>query len=107
MLKNLELNEPVKSSEFTGSNDPIVIGSGKPDVVISISDTTLNKDEVEVERRKVIELSNESILHGYDLAMQLLAKYGMVDAVEALGKHRADIEVGLHNGISERIEGNV
>jgi len=51
------------------------------------------------QKKDIIEQSNSSILKGYDLAIALLEKHGMADAVIALYVNRALIEIGLNNGI--------
>jgi len=102
-MEKLNLNESVKSSEYTGSNEPafeakpILIGAGNPE------DNTLIADE----RRKIVELSNDSILHGYDLAIELLQVAEQLDAVKALEEGRAIIEAGLKHSVESRIEGNI
>lgn len=58
--------------------------------------------EVEEQKKAIIELSNNSVLHGYDMAIEVLVTQGMTDAIKVLATNRAIIEVGLKNGISER-----
>ena len=104
-LDKLDLNESVKSSEQTGSSDkdseqsveysPILIGAG---------DINMAQDKIDEERRKIVELSNESVLHGYDLAIELLKKAEETHSVELLSDNRKIIELGLKNTISERIK---
>ena len=95
-MENLDLNESVKSSEYTGSGEPYKV---------SIPDIT-TESEVNDEKEKIIKLSNDSILHGYDMAIEIVAGHGNTEAVRVLAESRSAIEVGLHNGIKERIKGN-
>lgn len=105
-METLDLNEPVKSSEFTGSADNSSLGSNN---VIEIKKE--NSDELVLsessqleERRKIVELSNESMLHGFDLAVQILAENGNTDAVKLLTEQRALLAIGLKEGIEDRIK---
>ena len=91
-MKSLDLNEPVKSSEFTGSIEP-ASQAGE-----------MTASQILDEKRKIVELSNDSVMHGYDIAIQLLASHGNVDAVKLLGENRAIIEVGLQNSVDERLK---
>lgn len=102
MKQNLDLNAPVKSSESSGS--------GEQD---KIKDIELNEyklatpEEIEANRRKVIELSNESILHGYDMAIELVELSGSAEAASLLKENREIIAKGLGLGIEDRIKDNV
>ena len=99
MKQNLDLNAPVKSSESSGSG-----GQDK------INDIELNEynlvtpEDVEANRRKVIELSNDSILHGYDMALELVELSGSAEAASLLRENRKIIAKGLGLGIEERIK---
>ena len=97
-MESLNLDESVKSSEYTGSNEPSNIGGETPIVV--------TEEQVMAERDKIIQLSNDSILHGYDLAIEIVAGHGNTEAVRVLAESRSAIEVGLHKSKAERIEGN-
>jgi hypothetical protein len=90
------LNEPIKSSEYTGSNEPSK----------SVIPEVLTEEQVHAERDKIIQLSNDSIMHGYDLAIEIVAGHGNSEAVRVLAESRSAIEVGLHKSKAERIEGN-
>ena len=81
--------KPVVDLEYK----PVLIGAGD-----------MKQEEIDAERRKVIELSNESVLHGYDMAMELLVTAGQVEAVKLLGESREIIDLGLKNSIDERIQ---
>ena len=105
------LKEPVKSSEQSGSGDkaitdgisewePILKDESEP-VLIEVGD--FKKEDIDAERRKVIELSNESVLHGYDMAIELLETAEQHHAAKILGESRTIIELGLKNSINERI----
>ena len=94
-MESLNLDESVKSSEFTGSNEPFNITP------------TITEAEVQAEKDKIIQLSNDSIMHGYDLAIEILAGHAQADAVKLLAESRSAIEVGLYNSKAERIEGNI
>ena len=97
-MKQLNINEEVKSSEFTGSNEPVVIGAGKP--------LSITEEDVLLEKDKIVQLSNDSIMHGYDLAIEIVAGHSNTEAVKVLAESRAAIEVGLHKSKAERINGN-
>jgi hypothetical protein len=108
------LKEPVKSSEQSGSGDkndkeitdaitewePILKDYNKP-VLIGVGD--FKQEDIDAERRKVVELSNESVLHGYDMAIELLETAEQHHAAKILGESREIIELGLKNSINERI----
>lgn len=96
---NLDLDESVKSSEYTSSNEPYDVGSGNTSQVIT-------EEQVQAEKDKIVQLSNDSILHGYDLAIEIVAGHGLTDAVKVLVESRSAMEVGLYKSKAERIEGN-
>ncbi len=54
-------------------------------------------------KKELVELCNKSVLHGYDLAVELLSTTNNMDAVKVLLLHRTFIEMGLENSISEII----
>ena len=81
------LKESDKGSEATGSN--------------------MNAAAIKAERLKIIELSNESVLHGYDMAAQVLTASGNMEGLNTLMEQRPIIELGLKNGVEQRIEGNI
>jgi hypothetical protein len=107
------LKEPVKSSEQSGSGDkngteitdaitewePIL--KDTESVLIGVGD--FKQEDIDAERRKVVELSNESVLHGYDMAIELLETAEQHHAAKILGESREIIELGLKNSINERI----
>ena len=67
----------------------------------------LSPEEIKKERAKIIELSNESVLHGYDMATQILTAAGNKEGLLTLIENRTIIELGLKNGVEQRIEGNI
>lgn len=79
-----------------------ISGSEMPKASASPSESKSSNDEME-QKRQIVELSNSSILHGYDLAINLLVTQGMKDAVDLLATNRAIIEISLKNGITERL----
>lgn len=91
MIKTLNnLNEPVKSSESTGSGEPLELN--------------MSENEIIEQRKKIVELSNESILHGYDMAVDLLLLNNEISAVELLRNNRAIIATGLQNTVEGRLD---
>jgi hypothetical protein len=98
---NLDLDESVKSSEFTGSKEPDISGLSEAPMEI------ITEEWFRFEKDKIIQLSYDSIMHGYDLAIDILAGYSQSDAVKLLTEGRSALEVWLHNIKWEgRIEGN-
>lgn len=93
-MENLNLKEFVKSSEHTGSGE-LFTGD-------------MNEEQIAEQRKKIVELSNESVLHGFDLAIQLMEAAGQLNAVATLRANRVIIEMGLKqmNGIVGPIDGN-
>lgn len=65
----------------------------------SASPTSSNDTDIEVavQKRAIVELSNASVLQGYDMAIDMLALSGQHDAVNELIKNRAIIQLGLDN----------
>lgn len=53
--------------------------------------------EVIAQRKAVIELSNASVLRGYDMAIDLLTLSGQHQAAQDLISNRGMIELGLEN----------
>ncbi len=115
MEQDLNLEAPVKSSEDSGSGDK----KGTEELTIAVmgaGDFNINEtdDEKILQQKKdIIELSNKSVLHGFDMAVELLGIAGEETAVKSLIESRSIIEVGLTNGIEDRakevesqIEGN-
>lgn len=83
-MKNLNLDESVKSSEFTGSIEPS-------------DNLKASKKVIENQSADLIqELSNTSFMNGYDLATTIVKTLGFTDAVNALDANRNDIENGLY-----------
>lgn len=87
-LNNLE--EPVKSSEGTGSGEPFA--------------QQMSEDDIAEQKRKIVELSNESILHGFDMAVDILLLHSEANAVKLLAANRPLIEMGLKNLIDSQIQ---
>jgi len=82
---NLDNNEMMKSSAAPSQSKEI-------------------DDEKEYKLKKgVVELSNKSILYGYDMAIQTLAGTGNDNAIKMLLINRITIETELANGISRVI----
>ena len=52
-------------------------------------------DEEVNQKKAILELSNSSILHGYDMAIDLLMIHNQGDAAEILKLNRIIIEIGL------------
>jgi hypothetical protein len=65
----------------------------------SASPTGSNEDSPEViaQKRAIIELSNASVLRGYDMAIEMLTLNGMEQAVKVLITNRPMIQLGLEN----------
>lgn len=83
-MEELNLKETVKSSEHTGSGE--------------LFTDAINEEQVAEQRKKIVELSNESVLHGYDMAIQLMEAAGQLNAVVTLRANRVIIEIGLKSG---------
>ena len=66
-----------------------------PKASVSPSRSIEDSKEVVEQKRAIVELSNTSILHGYDMAVELLEVHGNTEAVEILKVNRGIIEVGL------------
>ena len=94
-MENLNLKEEVKSSEGSGSGETQHIG---------FTDN-MSADEIAIQRRRIVELSNDSVLHGYDMAIHLMEAVGQLNAVVVLRANRSIIEIGLKNGIPGRLDG--
>lgn len=67
----------------------------------SASPSGSNEDNSEVitQKNAILELSNQSILRGYDMAIDLLIMAGHEDAAKALLTHRDLMEIGLNNTV--------
>lgn len=97
MKQNLEWDAPVKSSENSGSENKndigksILIGAGNFDIEKSDETITLEK------HKEIIELNNKSVLHGYDMAIELLGLAKEENAVKLLIESKSVIEDGLKN----------
>ena len=86
-MDSLNLKESDKGSEASGSD--------------------MSPEDIKTERLKIVELSNESVLHGYDMAAQILTASGNIEGIKTLTENRPIIELGLKNGVEQRIEGNI
>lgn len=58
-----------------------------------------NSLEVIAQKNAIVELSNQSVLRGYDMAIDLLLMAGHEDAAKALLTHRDLMEIGLKNTV--------
>lgn len=85
---NLDLEESIKSSEGSGSG---------------AQGNTISVQAVQG-KREVIEFSNRSIMHGYDMALELLMLHKEEQAVKILSENRAFIEFQLTSTIDERVK---
>ena len=83
-MDSLNLKESDKGSEASGSD--------------------MSPEDIKKERLKIIELSNESVLHGYDMATQILTAAGNKEGLLTLIENRTIIELGLKNGAEQRAE---
>jgi len=108
-MENLDLNESVKASEGSGSNSQAVkqndsSGSNEPVLI----NNGMTAEDIAEQKRKIVELSNESILHGYDMAVDVLMLHGadMEPAVKLLIDNRPIIVTGLQNTVESRIQAN-
>lgn len=65
----------------------------------SASPTGSNEDSPEViaQKKAIIELSNTSVLRGYDMAIDMLTLSGQNEAANDLIKNRPMIQLGLDN----------
>ena len=91
-MENLDkLQETDKGSEATGSK--------------------MSNEDIKAERLKIVELSNDSIMHGYDMAVDILVAAGSAEGAKILIENRTIIEVVLKNSSNVRasleIEGNI
>jgi hypothetical protein len=86
-MDSLHLKESDKGSEASGSD--------------------MSSEDIKKERLKIIELSNESVLHGYDMAAEILTVSGNTEGLTTLMDNRAIIELGLKNGAEQRAEINI
>ena len=102
-MKNLNLDETVKSSEYTGSNEPFNSDSDSGNTFIP---QVITEEQVLDEKDKIVQLSNDSILQGYDLAIEILTSHGNTEGVKTLTESRSAIEGALHEVKAERILGN-
>ena len=73
-----------------------------PKASASPSGSTGDSDEVIAQKRAIIEMSNTSVLKGYDMAMDILTMNGMTAAVDALIKYRGMVELGLQKSLEGR-----
>lgn len=89
-IDNLE--EPVKSSEDTGS------------AVRKESNSEINPDAI-ASKRELLEFSNASIMHGYQLAIDLLAMNNQKAAADLLVDNYAIIKFNLKQSVEERLMG--
>lgn len=104
MKQDLDLKAPIKSSEDSGSSDKKGTEELKM-AVMGAGNFNLNEtDDVKIlqQRKDIIELSNRSVLHGYDMAIELLTIAGEENAIKSLMESRPIIETGLTNGIENR-----
>lgn len=86
--------EAVKSSEDTGS----AVNSN------TIGSTNNNSDSI-ASQRELLEFSNASIMHGYQLAIDLLAMNGQKAAADMLVENYAIIKFNLKQSIEQRLIG--
>jgi len=63
----------------------------------SASQTSSLEQEAEQSKKAIVELSNRSVLHGYDMAIDLLLTQNYVDAAKLLTVNKGLIEIGLNN----------
>lgn len=107
MKQNLDWSAPVKSSENSGSGNKNNIGDSKS--IVAAGNFTVEKGDETVTletHREIIELSNRSVLHGYDMAIELLGIAQEESAVKSLIESRSIIEGGLKNIGDEKIKGS-
>jgi hypothetical protein len=108
MKQKLDWEAPVKSSEDSGSGDKkgteeltiAVMGAGN----FNINET--DEERILKQKTDIIELSNKSVLHGFDMAVELLGIAGEEAAVKSLIESRSIIEIGLKNGTEDRAKDN-
>ncbi len=105
MKQNLDWNAPVKSSENSGSDNkdsiaPVLIGAGNFKIKKGEETVTLET------HKEIIELSNKSVLHGYDMAIELLGIAQEESAVKSLIESRSIIESGLKNIRDKKVKGS-
>ena len=73
-----------------------------PKASASLSGSSEDSPEVIAQKKAIIELSNTSVMKGYDLAIDVLVMKGMLEASNELIKSRGMIELGLQNSITGR-----
>lgn len=103
MKQNLDWKAPVQSSENSGSTNknemqPTLTDAGNFDTKKPDETITLEKHQ------EIIKLSNSSVLHGYDMAIELLGIAQEENAVKLLIKSRSVIEGGLKNIKEEKVK---
>ena len=82
-LENNELNEmPKASAAPTGSGD--------------------SNENVAANKKAIFEMSNASVLKGYDMALDILQMHGNTEGIEQLAKFRPMIKLGLDNIMNEQ-----
>ena len=104
MKQDLDLEAPVKSSEDSGSGNKkgteeltiAVMGAGE----FNINET--DEEKIFQQKKDIIELSNKRVLHGFDMAVELLGIAGEETAIKSLIESRSVIESGLKNGVEDR-----
>ncbi|MFA6569963.1 MAG: hypothetical protein WCT77_01865 [Bacteroidota bacterium] len=72
-----------------------------PKASASPSQSAGTSEDIE-QKRAIIELSNTSILHGYDLAIDVLVVQGKAEEAKLLQLNRALVKIGLDNSINEK-----
>jgi len=80
---------------MTGSLD--LTNNEMPKASASPSGSSELDPEVIAQKKAIIELSNTSVLRGYDMAIEMLTLNGMEDAMKVLITNRPMIQLGLDN----------
>lgn len=68
-----------------------------PKASASPSGSSDDSSEVIAQKNAIVELSNQSILRGYDVAVDILILAGYDEAARALLTHRDLMAIGLQN----------
>lgn len=89
---NLDLEESTKSSEGSGSGEQNLV-----------------EGQQTATKREIIKFSNESIMHGYGMAVELLVLHKQDEAVKILLENEAFIRFQLETSLESRalnLDGN-
>ncbi len=108
MKQNLDWTAPIKSSESSGSDNKNGIKDVMPELIVSGNFNIETEDKtITLEtHQEIIALSNRSVLHGYDMAIELLGLAQEESAVKSLMESRSIIESGLKNIGKEKGKGS-